>query len=268
MLSQIQILVKNHLRAILRDRVLHAVMGTALAMIVLVPALSSFSMRQVQELSITLSLSSVSLILLVITLLLGASSVWRDIEKRYTTSILTLPISRAAFLLSKFFSIAIFLLVSAVVLGLGCTAVIMLASATYPSDLPIHWGNISLVLIGDVLKYTLLAAFALLLSSVSTSFYLPFFGTLIVYLCGSASQEVYEYTSSQFGQGMDPLASKAVTLVYYLLPNLSAFDYQIHAVYGLNVSLASFLLSAAYALVYTGILVGLAIFAFNRRQLP
>ena len=79
--------------------------GIALAMILLVPAFSSFSMRQVQELSITLSLSSVSLILLVITLLLGASSIWRDIEKRYTTSILTLQISRAAFLLSKFFSI-------------------------------------------------------------------------------------------------------------------------------------------------------------------
>lgn len=268
MLSQIQILIKNHLRAILRDRVLHAVLGTALAMILLVPALSSFSMRQVQELSITLSLSSVSLVLLVITLLLGSSSVWRDIEKRYTTSILTLPLSRAAFLLSKFASIAVFLLLSALVLGLGCAVVIVLASATYPSDLPIHWENISLVLAGDVLKYTLLAAFALLLSTVSTSFYLPFFGTLIIFFCGSASQEVYEYTSGQFGQDLHPVASKVISVIYYMLPNFSAFDFQVHAVYGLTISLGNFLLSTAYSLVYTGLLLGLAIFAFNRRQLP
>lgn len=268
MLSQIKVLVKNHLRAIVRDRVLHAVLGVALVMILLVPSMSSFSMRQVQELAITLSLSAVSLVLLVVSLLLGASSIWRDIEKRYTTSILTLPLSRAAYLLSKFFSVALFLLLSTLVLGVGVAAVILLSAATYPSDLPIHWANISLALGADVVKYILLTAFALLLSSVSTSFYLPFFGTLAIYLCGSASQEVYEYTSSQFGQGMHPLMSQAANVAYYILPNFSAFDFQIHAVYGLPIAWGGVLLSVGYASVYTGLLLGMAIFAFNRRQLP
>ena len=268
MLPQVSVLVINHLRAIVRDRVLYAVLGVALTMILLVPALSSFSMRQVQELAITLSLSAVSSVLLVVTLLLGASSIWRDIERRYTTSILTLPVSRAAFLLSKFISIALFLTLCTLLLGLGSATVILLAAHSYPSEIPIHWGNIALVLAGDVFKYLLLAAFALLLSAVTTSFYLPFFGTLAIYFCGSASQEVFEYVSGEFGQGMSPFASKAVTVAYYLLPNLAAFDFQVQAVYGLALPLKGFLLTVAYSLVYTGILLGLAVFTFGRRELP
>ncbi len=268
MSSPIAVLVKNHLRAILRDRVLYAVLGVAVAMILAVPLLSSFSMRQVQELAITLSLSAISGVMLVVTLLLGASSVWRDIERRYAASILTLPVSRGGYILSKFISIGLFQLLCALLLGLGAAVVIFMAAASYPSDIPVHWRNIALVLVGDVLKYQLLASFALLLSAVSTSFYLPFFGTLAIYLCGSASQEVFEYVSSQFGQGMHPLASKAVTIVYYLLPNLAGFDFQVEAVYGLDVPFQGILFSAAYALVYIGTLLGLAMFAFGRRELP
>jgi ABC-type transport system involved in multi-copper enzyme maturation permease subunit len=261
-------LVRNNVRSILRDRVLHAVFGVAVVMILLVPSLSSFSMRQVQELAITLSLSAVSATLLVVTLLLGAASVWRDIDRRYTTSILTLPVSRSAFLLGKFSGMVLFLAVCAVVLGLGCAAVIMLARASYPSELSIHWGSIALVLAADVAKYTLLAAFALLLSTLSTSFYLPFFGTLAIYFCGSASQEVYEYVAGEFGKGIDPFAANVVKSAYYFLPNFSAFDFQVQAVYALPVPTQGLLLTALYAVVYTGILLLLAVLGFERRELP
>jgi ABC-type transport system involved in multi-copper enzyme maturation permease subunit len=268
MFSLIMALVINNLRAIMRDRVLLAVLAVALVMILLVPVLSSFSMRQVQELAITLSLSTVSGVLLVVTLLLGSLSIWRDVEYRYTTSILTLPVSRMTFLLGKFISISIFLLLCTFVLGVGSSVVISLSAATYPSDIPIQWTNIFFVLLGDFLKYMLLAGFSLLLSSVGTSFYLPFFGTSVVYFCGNASQEVFEYATGDFGQGLGVLTIKAVTMAYYLVPNLAVFDFQVAAVYGLDIAPADVLVAALYAVVYTAILLGLAVFAFNRRQLP
>ena len=80
--------------------------------------------------------------------------------------------------------------------------------------------------------------------------------------------EVFEYVSSEFGQAMSPLAGKTVTVAYYLLPNLSAFDYQVHAVYGLTVSAQGFLLGILYAIVYTSFLLSVAVYAFSRRQLP
>jgi ABC-type transport system involved in multi-copper enzyme maturation permease subunit len=268
MISKLSTLVVNHLRGMLRDRILYGVFGIAAVMILLVPALSSFSMRQVQELSITLSLSVVSAVLLVVTLLLGASSIWRDVERRYTGSILSLPLSRATFLLSKFCSVALFLVLSVLVLGAGCAVVILLASVSYPSDTPIHWGNITLALGGVLGKYLLLSALALLLSTLSTSFYLPFFGTLAIYFCGSASQEVYEYVTGEFGKGIDPVSANVVKAAYYLLPNFSAFDFQVQAVYALPVPAQGLLLTALYALVYTGILLVLAVLGFERRELP
>ncbi len=267
MSKQLIALLLGNLRMILRDHLLIAVLGVAAVMLLLVPSLSAFSMQQVQEVAITLSLSSISLVLLVLSLLLGSSAVWRDVERRYTASVLSLPLSRATYLLAKFGSIALFLGACGAILAVVSAIVIPLAAAVRPSELPIAWGTIILAVAADVLKYMLLSAVAVLLSAISTSFYLPFFGTLAIYLAGSASQEVFEYVSGQYGQELQPLAVAAIKAVYYLLPNFAAFDFKIHAVYSLSVSAQAVLLPFFYAVTYTSILLGLAVWVFNRREL-
>ncbi len=253
---------------LLRDRILYAVLGVAAFMLFMVPALSSFSMRQVQELAITLSLSTISAVLLVVTLLLGSSSIWRDIERRHTASILTLPISRESYLLAKFLSVGLFIILTGVVLALASAGMIALAATQYPSDLPIAWVNILVAIGADILKYLLLASLAVLFSAVSTSFFLPFFVTLAIYMAGSASQEVYEYVSGQFASQIDPLQVNAIKAIYYLLPNFSAFNFKVHAVYALPVSAQAILFLLVYAIIYAGIALSAAIWVFNRRELP
>lgn len=268
MFNQLVSLTRANLWMLVRDRILHAVLGVAVVMLILIPSLSSFSMRQVQELSITLSLSSISFVLLVVALLLGSSAIWRDIERRYTASALTLPVSRATYLFAKFVGSGIFIVACGVILGCVSLFVIALASAQYPSDHPIAWGIIMLAIGADLLKYLLLTAFAMLLSAVSTSFFLPFFGTMAIFLAGSASQEVYEYVTGQFGQHMHPLQIAAIKGVYYLLPNFAAFDFTVHAVYALPVSAWAVLFPLLYSFTYGGIILGFAIWVFNRRELP
>jgi ABC-type transport system involved in multi-copper enzyme maturation permease subunit len=255
------------LRWALRDRLLHAVLGVALFCLLLVPVFSSFSMRQVQELAITLSLSSISGILLVLATLLGASSIWRDIEKRYATSVLSLPVSRAAYVLGKFFGIAIFLIVSAVLLGLLSAVAIVFASMQYPSATPVHWTTLGLCVAADCLKYILLAAVALLFSCVSTSFFLPFFGTIAIYFAGSSSQQVYEYISGELGKTISEPVKILVKGVYYLLPNLSAFNLKVQAIYGLPLSISGLLYTVGYFLLYTSILLYVSVWFFARREL-
>jgi ABC-type transport system involved in multi-copper enzyme maturation permease subunit len=268
MLNQTITLCRANLWMLLRDRILYAVLGVAVFMLFMVPSLSSFSMRQVQELAITLSLSTISVVLLVVTLLLGSSSIWRDIERRYTSSILTLPVTRDSYLLAKFLSIGIFITVTGVVLAAASAVMIALAATQYPSDVPISWGNIALAIGADILKYLLLASVAILFSAVCTSFFLPFFVSLAIYLAGSASQEVYEYVSGQFTQQIDPIQVAVIKAVYYLLPNFAAFDFKVHAVYALPVSAKTILFPLGYAVIYGGIALGAAIWAFNRRELP
>lgn len=268
MLKSVVPLFKANFRMLIRDRLLYAVLGVAVVMLLMVPSLSSFSMRQVQELAITLSLSTISMVLLVLTLLLGSSSIWRDIEKRHTASILSLPIRKDSYLLAKFLSVGVFLCLTGLMLALAAFAMIAFAAAQYPSQLPIAWGTISLAVAADILKYLLLASIAIFFSAVSTSFYLPFFVTLSIYFAGSASQEVFEYVSGQFGQQIAPLQLSAIKFVYYLLPNFSAFDFSVQSVYALPITTQAVLFPIGYALIYGCLVLSGAIWAFNRRELP
>jgi ABC-type transport system involved in multi-copper enzyme maturation permease subunit len=265
--SRVKNLLYIMFKSYLRDRVLHAVLGVALLLFLLVPAFSLFSMRQVQELAITLSLSAISSVLLVLAVLLGASSVWRDIERRYTTSLLGLPVSRGTYVVGKFLGIALLLLACGLLLGVVSGGVISVAASQYRSDIPIHWFNIGMAVFADSLKYILLAAVALLFSVLSTSFFLPVFGTISVYLAGSASQEVYEYISGDYAKSLSPVAKKLIAGVYYVLPNFAAFQLKVQAIYGLPLSPAGLGYMVLYFLVYTAILLSLSVWVFNRREL-
>lgn len=262
-----RVIFEATLKSIIRDRLLQLLIVCALFVFLIVPALSLFSMRQVQELSVTLSLSAISLILLILTVILGSSSVWRDLDRRYLASILGLPVSRTSYVLGKFTGIAMFIMLGCILLGVVASVVIAVVSAQYPSDLPVRWLQIWIAIVMDGLKYVLVAAVALLFSSLSTSFYFPFIATLTIYFCGSASQEVYEYITSDYGKTLSAVTRTVINSIYYCIPNFAAFDFKVQAVYALPVPFQGLLFTAGYFLIYTGIILAIAVWAFNRREL-
>ncbi len=117
-------------------------------------------------------------------------------------------------------------------------------------------------------KFVLLAAVAVLFSSVSTSFFLPFFGTLAAYLAGSASQQVYDYVTSSYGKLIAPSLVALIKGLYYLLPNFSAFDFKTQAIYGLPVDFVQAGVAGLYLVVYVGLCLWVAVWVFSRRQFP
>ena len=117
-----------------------------------------------------------------------------------------------------------------------------------------------------MLKYILLVAIAFLLSTVSTSFFLPIFGTTAIFFMGSATQDVYDFLHSSAAQNFSPLIKKAATGLYYILPNFSAFDLSVNAVYGIAVPPTGLLLTTAYFAVYSAVILTLAVLAFSRRE--
>jgi len=179
-----------------------------------------------------------------------------------------LPISRANYLFAKFISISFFLIACAIVLGLVSAVVVMITTNQYPSDTPVSWSLFFLALAADTIKFMLLVSVSILLSAVSTSFFLPFFGTIAIYLSGNASQEVFEYISGQYGQNLSPFVLSAIKGIYYLIPNFSAFNFKVQAVYALDVPISSILYPLAYSLLYIGVILVLSAWVFNRRELP
>ncbi|KAB0666894.1 ABC transporter permease [Oryzomonas japonica] len=254
------------LKGIFRDRVFQGIMVTACAF-VLIPGLATLSMRQVTELSLTLTLSLISFIMLMLSVFLGGTSLWKDIERRYTFSVLGLPLSRQGYLLGRFGGTALFLLLVAVVLGIAAGAVVAFTASVHPPDRPIVWGTVALCILFDVLKYILLIAVAFLISTVSTSFFLPVFGTIATFLAGGVTQQVYEYIHSPASKNLSPIMKQLATGLYYLLPNFSAFDLKVNAIYGLPVPANGLFLTVAYFVVYVGLLLSFSAAIFSRREM-
>ena len=123
------------LRGVFRDRVFYGILSVAVLLFI-VPLVSSLSMRIVTELSITLSLSLISFILLLLSVFLGGTSLWKDMEKRYSFSVLGMPLSRGKYLLGKFLATALFLLITTCFLGLVALGVIYVAAGIYPPPAP------------------------------------------------------------------------------------------------------------------------------------
>ena len=259
-------IIKVTLKGIFRDRVFHGILVAALVL-PLIPSISQLSMRQVTELSITLSLSLISFILLLLAVFLGGTSLWKDMERRYSFSVLSLPVTRTSYLLGRFFGVALFLLLAALLLGLVAACVVLFVSGHFPPDRPIAWGSIFCAVLFDALKYIMLVAVAVLFSTVSTSFFLPIFGTISTFLVGNASQQVYDYVHSQAGQVLPILVRNCATALYYVIPNFSAFDLKVNAIYGVPLSFNGLALTLGYLVIYLAILLSVAGALFSRREM-
>jgi Cu-processing system permease protein len=254
------------IKGVFRDKVFRGILMTAVIFF-LVPAISTLSMRQVTALSLTLSLSLISFILLLLSIFLGGTSLWKDMERRYTFSVLSLPISRTSYILGKFLGIAGFVLLTTIFLGTICCLVVWYVSGAYPPDRPIAWFNVVCAIFFDALKYILLISCAFLFSTVSTSFFLPIFGAISLFFVGSATQGVYDYIHSSVGTSYSPLFIKTVTLLYYILPNFSAFDLKVNAVYGVKLSVSGLAITCTYFAVYTAVVLTLSAIIFSKREI-
>ncbi|WP_281184001.1 ABC transporter permease subunit [Trichlorobacter lovleyi] len=260
-------IMKITLIGIFRDRVFQGIMALAV-LFLFIPSAASLSMRQVTELSITLSLSLISFILLLLSVFLGATSLWRDMERRYTFSVLSLPLSRSSYLLGRFFGLALFLILTSAVLGAVSLLVIKVASGMYPPARPVVWNYLLLTLLFITFKYILLVAVAMLLSTVSTSFFLPVFGTICTFLASGITQQVYEFVHSPASvQAVSPFLKAVASVVYYLLPNLAGFDLKVNAIYSIAPNPQGLAMTVGYFAGYTAILLGSAALLFNRREM-
>ncbi len=253
-------------KGVFRDRVFRGILMAAVIFL-FIPSVSSLSMRQVTELSITLSLSLISFILLLLSVFMGGTSLWKDIERRYTFSVMGLPITRTSYVLGKFGGISGFILLTSLFFTIMTSGAVSFASTIYPPGRQIIWTNIFLAIFFDSLKYVLLIAFAFLFSSISTSFFLPIFGTISIFLAGTASQEVYDFIHSQSGQKLPLYLKKIGVVLYYVLPNFSAFDLKVNAIYGVGLSPSGIVLTACYFIIYTSLVLALSALIFSRREL-
>lgn len=260
-------IVRITLKGIFRDRVFQGIIAMAV-LFFFIPSIASLSMRQVTELSVTLSLSLISFILLLLSVFLGATSIWKDIERRYTFSVLSLPLNRSTYVLGRFVGIAVFIFITALFLGAIAFCSIKMSSLIYPPSRPLVWSSIAISILFDALKYIIVVAVSMLVATVSTSFFLPIFVAISTFMAGTITQQVFDYLQTPSAITSVPAGVRAAaSVLYYMLPNLSGFDLKVNAIYAIPLDYRGCLLTGVYFVLYVGMVLSGSVMLFNRREM-
>lgn len=257
---------KLTISGVYRDRVF-ILIAASIFLYLFVPIFSFLGMREIKETSITLSLTLNSFILLLLSILGGVSTIWRDIEKKYLYTLLSNPIGRVDYVLGRFFGFSFIMLVITL-LNFLMALIISFASYKLAQDVqPPSFFNLFFAFMFSFLKFIMIMAFCFLFSTFSTSFFMPFFMTVIIFLIGNASQGIYDFVVLSSYVDYPQIFKVAIKIVHFLLPNLSGFDFTIFAAYGIAVDVKTIFFTLLYFVFYTAILLTLSLVIFNKKDL-
>jgi Cu-processing system permease protein len=107
----------NTFREAVRDKVLYGVLGFACAVLFFTLAIAELSLNEQQRVVEDVGLASISLFSVVVSVFLGSSLLYKEIERKTLYVILPKPISRHEFLLGKYFGIVLTALVFVGIMG-------------------------------------------------------------------------------------------------------------------------------------------------------
>jgi Cu-processing system permease protein len=97
----------NTFREAVRDRVLYGVLGIATFVLVFTLVLAEVSLDQQRRIVLDVGLAAISLFSVLVSIFLGSSLLYKEIERKTLYVILPKPIHRYEFLLGKYFGIAL-----------------------------------------------------------------------------------------------------------------------------------------------------------------
>jgi ABC-type transport system involved in multi-copper enzyme maturation permease subunit len=251
--SRLLAVAHNAFRETVRERVLYNLVFFALIMTLSGLLLGQLSIRQDEKIIKDIGLAAMELFGSLIAIFVGVGLVSKEIERRSLYPLLAKPVTREQFLAGKFLGLVFTLFVNVVVMSAGLYLTLLATSGTFDPRLLKAIFPIFLALV-------LTVAIAVLLSAVTSSA-LAAVGSVTLVLVGR-----YLDVLKHIDQVAPGAPSGLLRALYAALPNFQYFDFKNRVVYGDPVPAADLLWVTGYGLVYTGVLLGIALAVFRRRD--
>ncbi|HAR05735.1 MAG TPA: hypothetical protein DCR72_09215 [Pseudomonas sp.] len=228
----------------------------------------NFSGRQQLTVTLDIAFSGMRIVLLLMVLIWVQDLLARDIDRKSVYFMLAYPVARWQFLLSRLFAVATLGGVSLLFIGAASWISLYFFGSNYAQIRPPALGwSYWLVLLGMWLDLLVVAAFALLLATLSTTPFLPFLLGLAFALAARGMGPTIDYLR---GERADPLHeqlfSPLLEHAYVWLPDLSRLDWRVLSLYDLPPEPLTMGLAALNALAYIAAMTALAIVIFQRRN--
>jgi ABC-type transport system involved in multi-copper enzyme maturation permease subunit len=251
-----------------RERVLYGLVLFAAILMAATYLLGQLTAGQDIKMVKDLGLAAISTLGLFMAIFIGISLVWKEVERRSIYNVLSKPVTREQFLLGKYAGLALTLTVNIAGMTLAFYAVLAYMDWTADDILRRSWPAPALdpalmTAIGlIVVELLVVTAVALFFSTFSSPF-LSAVLTLGLWIVGHFNDDLRHFETVVD----NPVAVWLARALYYVLPDLSAFDVRSQVVHGLAVPPVAAGLAAAYGAAYIVFLLVAAILVFRRRDL-
>ncbi|MEW5856295.1 MAG: ABC transporter permease [Cyanobacteriota bacterium] len=254
-LKRIWAIAVNGFREVIRDRVLYIIGFFTLLMVAAWRLLPEVAATTEDKILKDVGLAAMDVLGTIVAVFVGTGLINKEIEKRTVLVLIPKPLSRAEFIIGKHLGLS-------AVLGVLVAAMtaVYLAILSF-SQIPYPLGSILISVLYLFFKLSLLTAVALMFGVFTSSLLATLF-TFAVYLMGHSSRDLVELGKLSRNVDIERIANA----LYVVLPDLSRLDLKNQAVYGLLPSSSALLTDALYGLVYTVLLLAIAIIIFSRRE--
>ncbi len=244
----------NTVREVVRDKVFYILVFFAVLLIAVSKALGWISMEQDVKVMKDFSIAAINLFVLLITIFLGTTLVYKEIDKRTIYTILSKDVGRWQFVLGKYFG----LLAAASMCMAGMTAVFIVYLLVMGGGVE---ASLFLAVGGMLLELMLITSVSLLFSGL-TSPVLSAFITFCFFLLGHSVEVLRKFVEEFEFQGLEPMANA----IYYLFPNLENCNFKMYVGSGTLPEAAHVLWAAAYAAGYSAALIGITLVIYRRKD--
>ena len=253
--SRVLTIALNAFREAVRDRILYNLILFVLLITASAAFLGELSAGQEARVIVNLGLSTTLIFGAFISIFVGVSLVWKEIEKKTVYSIFSKPIGRGEFIVGKYLGLCLTLLINVLVMGIGVSAALLYVGG---SDLAAKiWPSVGLIF----LELTIITGVAIMFSSFSTPA-LSALLTFFVFVIGNFSASLRD-----LAQGLNSGIAKAVLNgIYYVLPNLSQFSFITETSNGMTAPGPMIGGAILYAVIYDVILLTVTVVIFKRRN--
>jgi ABC-type transport system involved in multi-copper enzyme maturation permease subunit len=251
----IKAIASNGFREVIRDRVLYLIGFFALLLVIALRLLPEIAAGTEDKILIDFGLAAISLLGAIVAVFVGTGLINKEIDKRTVLVLIPKPLNRAELIVGKHLGLCGVLAVLIVALTVIYLIVLSFSQIDYPV------GSILVSTLYLFLELSLITAVALVFG-VFTSSLLAMLLTFGVYLMGHLSRDVLELGKLSRNSSVEMLTQG----LYLVLPDLSRLNLKNEAVYGLLPSPLTLLGNGLYALVYTVLLLAIAILIFSRRE--
>ena len=262
-IKNIGIIALNTFRESVRNKILYNIVFLAIALAFFSIILGEWSFFDRAHVIKSTTLSIMSLSGLLISVFVGISLVQKEIQGRTVLTLLSKPISRAVFIVGKYFGLLAVIAVHLILL----TAVfylILLLTNSHPS--------LSLLKAVYLIfcEMAIVVAVALLFSTFSSPVLSALF-TIGIYIAGRLSNELMEQVTfvrrvGEIEGGEGVFLEKVASVIHAIFPGLYRYDISAYVVHSVALPSHYVFWNSLYALGYIGIFLAIASWWFSRRD--